>query len=99
MSTKTKQNAQQRERLVTCRRALVLASASPYRRALLERLGLPFDVTPANIDESPLVNESARKTALRLAEAKARAVAALRPQALVIGSDQVADLDGRHLGK
>ena len=78
---------------------LVLASASPYRRTLLDRLGLPFEVMPANIDESPLPNESPRASALRLAEAKARAVAALRSQALVIGSDQVADLDGRHLGK
>jgi len=78
---------------------LVLASASPYRRTLLDRLGLPFEVMPANIDESPLPNESPRASALRLAEAKARAVAALRSQALIIGSDQVADLDGRHLGK
>ena len=78
---------------------LVLASASPYRRTLLDRLGLPFEVMPANIDESALPNESPRASALRLAEAKARAVAALRSQALVIGSDQVADLDGRHLGK
>jgi septum formation protein len=89
MPAKTKENA----------RSLVLASGSRYRRMLLERLGLPFEVIPANVDESPQPDESARATALRLAEAKARAVAADRAAALVIGSDQVADLDGRHLGK
>ena len=89
MSAKTKEKA----------RVLVLASASPYRRMLLERLGIPFEVTPANIDESPRPNESPGASALRLAEAKSRAVAADRSHALVIGSDQVADLDGGHLGK
>ena len=80
-------------------RVLVLASASRYRRTLLERLGLPFEVRPANIDESPHPNETPSAAALRLAEAKARAIAADRSGSLVIGSDQVADLDGRHVGK
>ena len=81
------------------RRPLVLASASRYRRALLERLEIPFEVLAADIDETPLPNEPPAATALRLCEAKARAVAARRPGALVIGSDQVANLDGRHIGK
>ena len=89
MSTKTKENA----------RALVLASGSRYRRTLLERLGMPFEVTPANIDETPRPNERPGALALRLAEAKARTIAAGRLGTLVIGSDQVADLDGRHVGK
>ncbi|HEY3177856.1 MAG TPA: Maf family nucleotide pyrophosphatase [Casimicrobiaceae bacterium] len=89
MPAKTRENA----------RKLVLASGSSYRRMLLERLGLPFEVIAANIDESPRLNESPSAAALRLAEAKARSVAAARSAALVIGSDQVADLDGRHLGK
>ncbi len=80
-------------------RVLVLASASRYRRTLLERLGMPFEVRPANIDESPHPNETPSAAALRLAEAKARAIAADRSGSLVIGSDQVADLDGRHVGK
>jgi len=80
-------------------RPLILASASRYRRALLERLELDFEVTAPDIDETPFANESPAATALRLAEAKARAVAARRPGALVIGSDQVADLEGRHVGK
>jgi septum formation protein len=80
-------------------RLLIMASGSPYRRTLLERLGMPFEVIPANIDESPQPNESPSAVALRLAETKSRAVAADRSAALVIGSDQVADLDGGHLGK
>ena len=80
-------------------RTLVLASASRYRRTLLERLERDFEVAAADIDETPLEDESPAATALRLSEAKARAVAARRPGALVIGSDQVADLDGRHVGK
>ena len=89
MSAKTKEKT----------RLIVLASASPYRRTLLERLGMPFEIVPANIDESPRLNESPGAAALRLAEAKSQAVAANRSGALVIGSDQVADLDGFHLGK
>jgi septum formation protein len=80
-------------------RALILASSSPYRRELLERLRLPFSVRVPGIDETPLTGETPAATALRLAEAKARAVAVQAPGALVIGSDQVATLDGRQIGK
>jgi len=78
---------------------LVLASTSPYRRELLARLRLPFEVRAPAVDEGALHGEVARDTALRLAQAKARAVSTEFPQALVIGCDQVADLDGAHLGK
>ena len=78
---------------------LVLASTSPYRRELLERLRLPFDVVRPDVDETPLAGESPATLALRLARAKAAAVAAAHPDAWVIGSDQVADLDGVPLGK
>jgi septum formation protein len=80
-------------------RTLVLASTSRHRRALLARLGLPFDVVAPNVDETPLSGESPGPTALRLAEAKARSVAARSAPALVIGSDQVANCDGRAVGK
>ncbi|KAG0193168.1 hypothetical protein DFQ28_006176 [Apophysomyces sp. BC1034] len=83
---------------ITSRR-LILASRSPYRRALLERLHIAFDVDVPAIDETPLPQESPASTALRLAEAKARAVAARSGDALVIGSDQVATLAGRQIGK
>ena len=78
---------------------LVLASGSRYRRALLERLGHPFEVAAADIDETPLAGETPAVTACRLAIGKARAVAGRRSDALVIGSDQVADADGLALGK
>jgi septum formation protein len=78
---------------------LILASTSRYRRELLERLRLPFEAVAPQVDESPLRAEAPAALALRLALAKARAVSALRPQAVVIGSDQVADLDGEPLGK
>ena len=81
---------------------LILASSSPYRRELLERLRVPFDVVVPAIDETPLVGETPEVTALRLAEAKARAVAGklgANETALVIGSDQVATYDGRQIGK
>ena len=78
---------------------LVLASTSPYRRALLARLRLPFEVESPGVDETALSGETARDTALRLAQAKARAVTPKFPRALVIGSDQVATLDGERLGK
>ena len=81
---------------------LILASSSRYRRELLERLRVPFDVVVPAIDETPLAGESPAATALRLAEAKARAVAAGldgRQPALVIGSDQVATYDDRQIGK
>ena len=80
-------------------RRLILGSTSPYRRELLSRLRLPFDVMSPDVDETPLAGESPRALALRLAMAKAQAVAALNPQAVVIGSDQVADLDAEPLGK
>jgi septum formation protein len=78
---------------------LVLASTSRYRRELLARLGLPFDVDAPGIDEQALRGEAPAATALRLAQAKARAVAARLGDALVIGSDQVAELDGVAIGK
>lgn len=78
---------------------LVLASTSPYRRELLGRLGLPFIVDRPDVDEAPLPDEHPEALARRLAEAKARAVAARHPGAWVIGSDQVADRDGQPLGK
>ena len=78
---------------------LILGSTSPYRRELLTRLRVPFDVATPDVDETPLPGESPRNLALRLALAKANAVAALYPGAVVIGSDQVADLDGEPLGK
>lgn len=80
-------------------RPLVLGSTSRYRRALLDRLQLPFEIASPQVDESALPGESPRALALRLALAKARAVAARFPGAIVIGSDQVADLDGDAIGK
>ncbi len=80
-------------------RRLVLASTSAYRRELLARLGLPFEVAAPGVDEAPLPNETPAESALRLAYAKARAVAARFPDALVIGSDQVASCAGERLGK
>ena len=80
-------------------RLLVLGSTSPYRRELLQRLRLPFETTAPAVDETPQPGEAPRALALRLALAKAHAVAALHPQAVVIGSDQVADLAGQPLGK
>lgn len=78
---------------------LVLASSSPYRRELLSRLRLPFISAAPNIDETPLPGEGPAQTSLRLAVAKARALAAAHPQALIIGSDQVSLLNGEQLGK
>ena len=80
-------------------RALILGSTSRYRRELLERLRVPFDVVSPEVDETPLANEAPQALATRLALAKAKAVAALHPNAVVIGSDQVADLNGEPLGK
>lgn len=79
--------------------SLVLASTSRYRQELLSRLRLPFEAIAPHVDETPLAGEVPAALAERLALAKARAVAADRPQAIVIGSDQVADLDGEALGK
>lgn len=78
---------------------LVLASTSRYRRELLGRLRLPFEVEAPDVDETARAGEPPAALALRLATAKAAAVSAHRPQALVIGSDQVADLDGSPVGK
>lgn len=80
-------------------RQLILGSTSPYRRELLARLRLSFDVASPEVDETPRTGESPRELATRLALAKARAVAARFPSAVVIGSDQVADLGGEPLGK
>ncbi len=78
---------------------IVLASTSKYRRELLARLGLPFEVAAPGVDEVALAHEAPQDTARRLAEAKARAVSASFPRAIVIGSDQVAVLEGTTLGK
>ena len=78
---------------------LVLASSSPYRRELLARLCIPFEVVSPAVDETPLANEMAPATALRLAQLKARTVAENFPDALIIGSDQVALLDNQQVGK
>jgi septum formation protein len=80
-------------------RALVLGSTSSYRRELLSRLHIPFTVAAPEVDETPLAGENPLTLATRLALAKARAVAHKFPQAVVIGSDQVADLEGLALGK
>jgi len=78
---------------------LILGSTSRYRRELLERLRLPFTVAAPDVDETPQAGEQPAALALRLALAKAREVAARHPGAVVIGSDQVADLDGQPIGK
>lgn len=80
-------------------RPLVLGSSSPYRSELLARLKLPFQTAAPHVDEMAAAGEPPLQLARRLALAKAHAVAAQFPQAVVIGSDQVADLDGQPLGK
>jgi septum formation protein len=80
-------------------RALLLGSTSRYRKELLSRLGVPFQVQSPSVDETPLAGEAPPTLAIRLALAKAHDVAARFPDAVVIGSDQVADLDGQPLGK
>lgn len=80
-------------------RQLILASTSVYRRELLQRLAVPFTVCAPHVDEQALPAETPQAIALRLALAKAEAVAAQYPDAVVIGSDQVADLNGKALGK
>src|SRR4051812_2684417 len=80
-------------------RPLVLGSTSHYRRELLARLGVAFEVAAPDVDETPRPGEAPAELARRLALAKARSVAAKFPQAVVIGSDQVADLAGEPLGK
>jgi septum formation protein len=78
---------------------LILGSTSRYRRELVERLNLPFTTVSPDVDETPLPGEAPGTLALRLALAKAHAVAALHPEAIVIGSDQVSDLHGQPMGK
>ncbi|MEQ9463639.1 MAG: Maf family nucleotide pyrophosphatase [Haliea sp.] len=78
---------------------LILASTSPYRRALLQRLQLPFRCLAPAADETPLPGEAPDALAARLARSKARSIASTHPSSLVIGSDQVASLDGILLGK
>ena len=84
---------------MSTRPELILASTSRYRRELLERLRLPFAVIAPDVDETPAPGEPPAALAQRLALAKARAVALQHPTAVVIGSDQVADLDGQAIGK
>jgi septum formation protein len=79
--------------------SLILASSSSYRRALLERLGLPFSVVAPEIDETVRAGEIPAAASVRLAEAKARAVAVRHPDALIIGCDQMAACDGIAIGK
>ncbi len=81
------------------RPSLILGSTSRYRREMLQRLRIPFEVRAPHVDETPAVGEAPAALALRLAIAKARVVAKLHPNAVVIGSDQVADLDGTPIGK
>lgn len=78
---------------------LVLASTSRWRRELLQRLGLPFEALAPGVDEGARPGEDPASLVQRLARAKADAVAAVRPEAVVIGSDQLAELDGQRLGK
>jgi septum formation protein len=85
--------------LLNASRPVVLGSSSRYRRELMERLQIPFSVAVPDVDETPHAGETPRNLALRLALAKAHAVAQLHPEAVVIGSDQVADLVGQPLGK
>jgi septum formation protein len=81
------------------RQQLVLGSSSIYRRELLQRLQIPFEIANPDIEETPLAGESPDVTSLRLAVAKTRAVAITHPGALIIGADQVAVLEGIQLGK
>ena len=85
--------------LASSGRPLILGSTSRYRKELLTRLRIPFETASPDVNETPHSNESPKDLALRLALAKARAVALKYPEAVVIGSDQVADLEGTPLGK
>ncbi|MDR0224819.1 MAG: Maf family nucleotide pyrophosphatase [Burkholderiaceae bacterium] len=87
------------QRAAGLERTLILGSTSRYRRELLSRLQLPFDTISPEVDETPVAGETPLALSLRLARAKAEAVAALHPQAIVIGSDQVPELDGQPLSK
>jgi len=84
---------------MSTRPTLILSSTSRYRRELLERLRLPFEVRSPEVDETPRPGEAPAALAQRLALAKAQAVSAQFPDAVVIGADQVADLDGEPIGK
>jgi septum formation protein len=90
---------QQQPTLTASGRTLILGSTSRYRKELLSRLRIPFETAAPDVDETPHSNESPKDLALRLALAKAHAVALKYPEAIVIGSDQVADLEGIPLGK
>ena len=83
----------------TLTRPVILASSSPYRRELLARLRVPFDVVAPDVDETPAAHEGPQQLACRLAMSKARAVSAQYPKSIVVGSDQVADLGGEAIGK
>jgi septum formation protein len=78
---------------------LILASTSPFRKTLLEKFNIPFTTVSPEVDEAALVTEDAQQLVSRLAEEKAKAVASLHPNALIIGSDQVATIDGKIIGK
>lgn len=78
---------------------LVLASTSPFRKQLLDRLGIPFTTASPDVDETPRAGEPPSELVARLAEAKARAVATAYPDAIIIGSDQTAEVDGALLNK
>lgn len=82
-----------------CNRRLILASSSLYRRQILQKLGIEFDCASPDIDETPHPDEAPESLVKRLAESKARALAATHPHHLIIGSDQVATLDGKIIGK
>ena len=99
MSTKTTATPGSDASARPLQRTLVLASTSRYRRELLARLQIPFTAVAPVADEAALAGERPRDTALRLAEQKARSVAAAYPDALIIGSDQVADYAGEAIGK
>lgn len=80
-------------------KSIILASTSTYRQALLKKLGLPFLAVAPNIDESPILNESAQALVMRLSHAKANALSAQYSQHLIIGSDQVCVIDNKIMGK
>ena len=86
-------------RIEPMKKPLVLGSSSPSRKRLLDRLGVPFSTASPDVDESHLPGESGEALVMRLSEAKARAVAKDFPDALIIGCDQIATLDGEFLGK
>lgn len=78
---------------------IILASSSPYRSELLGRLQLPFKAVAPDVDETPLANETPEQTALRLAQQKAQALSSRFPETIIVGSDQVATLEGQQIGK